>query len=146
MNNLISEIHRKVKQWLIYGDEDLQMAQYAMTMRLPVPYRLVAYHAQQCAEKHLKAYLIFKRVDFPYTHNISRLLELCSQQASWPGQLQNAEELTPFAITTRYPGEDEEVTKEEAFRAIDIATYVRQVVRTALLEEGMELSNKYDNL
>jgi len=29
-----------------------------MTMKTSVPYRLVAYHAQQCAEKCLKAYLV----------------------------------------------------------------------------------------
>jgi len=34
---------------------------------------------------------------------ISTLLELCAKQASWPALLQDAEELTVFAITTRYP-------------------------------------------
>jgi len=33
--------------------------------------------------------------------------------------------LTPFAITTRYPGEDEEVTKVEALDAIRIAEMVK---------------------
>jgi hypothetical protein len=47
--------------------------------------------------------------------------------------------LTPFAITARYPGEDEAVTKREALRAIDLAALVRQAVRTALTQEGMIL-------
>lgn len=29
------------------------------------PYRLIAYHAQQCAEKYLKAYLVYHDIDFP---------------------------------------------------------------------------------
>lgn len=140
MNPMDNEILRRVRQWLSYGDEDLRLARHALTLSTGPPYRLIAYHAQQCAEKHLKAYLVFHRVDFPYTHNISRLLELCAEQASWSESLQDAEELTPFAITTRYPGEDEEVTQAEAFRAIDLASNVRQAVRKALAEEGMPLA------
>jgi len=97
------------------------------------------YHAQQCAEKYLKAYLVYRRVDFPYTHNTSILLELCSDYADWPKKLEDAEELTPYAITTRYPGEDTVVTKEEAQRAVEIAQRVRKQIRTALKELGLKL-------
>lgn len=131
-----SEALRKVKQWLAFGDEDLQLARHALTLSSSIPYRLIAYHAQQCAEKHLKAYLVFHGVDFPYTHNIARLLELCSEKGTWPDMVRDAEELTPFAITTRYPGEDEEVTDEEALRAIEIASNLRDVVRNVLNQEG----------
>jgi HEPN domain-containing protein len=134
-----SEILQKVGQWLGYGDEDLRLARHALTITSGCPYRLIAYHAQQCAEKYLKAYLVFKGVDFPYTHNISRLLELCNEHGGWAETLQDAEELTPFAITARYPGIEEEVTKEEALRAIEIASCVRQRVRAVLLQEGMNL-------
>ena len=64
------EIIQKVQQWIIYGDEDLQLAKHGLTLASSAPYRLIAYHAQQCAEKYLKAYLIYYRIDFPYTHNI----------------------------------------------------------------------------
>ena len=133
------EIARKVRQWASYGDEDLHIARHSLTMGEACPHRLVAYHAQQCAEKHLKAYLVFRGIDFPYTHNIARLLELCSEQPSWGRGLKDAEELTPFAITTRYPGEDEPVTEAEARRAVDIAARVRETVRAALEVEGLVL-------
>jgi HEPN domain-containing protein len=68
-----SEILRKVIQWLEYGDEDLRLARHGLTLTSGVPYRLIAYHAQQCAEKHLKAFLVYHEIDFPYTHNIGRL-------------------------------------------------------------------------
>lgn len=126
------EILRKVKQWLKSGDEDLRLARHGLTLKSGCPYRLIAYHAQQCAEKYLKAYLIYKNIDFPYTHNISRLLELCAKEANWSESVWEAEELTPFAITTRYPGEDEEVTRKESLRAINIALHVRQVIRRVL--------------
>ena len=80
-NPLDSEILRKVIQWLKYGDEDLRLARHGLTLTSGVPYRLIAYHAQQCAEKYLKAFLVYHRIDFPYTHNIGRLLELCAENA-----------------------------------------------------------------
>jgi len=135
------QVRRKVLQWLSYGEEDLSLARHGLTLESNCPYRLIAYHAQQCVEKHLKAYLLQQAVDFPYTHNIARLLELCGEHASWAESLTDAEELTPFAITSRYPGEDEEVSREEAVRAIESAERVREVVRTALAEGGISLSD-----
>ncbi len=141
MSNLNQEVLRKVRQWLVHADEDLRLAQCGLTLTSGCPYRLIAYHAQQCAEKCLKAYLVYRRIDFPYTHNISRLLELCvEQQVNWPETIQKAKGLTPYAITTRYPNEDEEVTREEAEQAILIATQVQQTVRISLIQEGMKLS------
>jgi HEPN domain-containing protein len=139
MNVLDEDIRRKVVQWLAYGDDDLRLARHGLTLSSGCPYRLIAYHAQQCAEKHLKAYLVFHRIDFPYTHNIARLVELCAERVDWAEVLREAEELTPFAITARYPGEDKAVTKREALRAIDLAALVRRAVRTALTQEDMIL-------
>jgi len=135
MSAIETEIRRKVFQWLSYADEDIQLARHALTLSTGVPYRLVAYHAQQCAEKSLKAYLVRHKIDFPYSHNISRLLELCGDTAHWSDSLLDAEELSVYAVTTRYPGEDEEVSRDEALRAIDLAAMVRNVVGRELLEE-----------
>jgi len=135
------EISHKVKQWIDHADEDLHLAEDVMTMRSRhgSPYRLIAYHSQQCAEKYLKAYLVWCGVDFPYTHNISILLELCGEHANWPAKLKDAEELSSYVITTRYPGESEEVTKADAARAIEIAQQVRNQVRAGLKELGLKL-------
>ncbi|MFH1563241.1 MAG: HEPN domain-containing protein [Nitrospirota bacterium] len=143
MSDLNQEILRKIKQWLAHADEDLRLAQCGLTLTSGCPYRLIAYHAQQCVEKYLKAYLVHRRIDFPYTHNISLLLELCvKQQVIWPETIQEAKWLTSYAITTRYPGEDLEVTKEEVDSALHIATEVRKTVRDTLIQEGMNLSEE----
>lgn len=136
------EIQRKVQKWVAFADEDLRFAHAGMSLsgRGIPPYRLVAYHAQQCAEKYLKAYLVCRGVDFPYTHNISTLLELCSDYADWPTSLREAEELTDYAITTRYPGEDREVTETEARSAVEIAQKVQYRVRVELKLLGMKLT------
>ncbi|MFZ3382601.1 MAG: HEPN domain-containing protein [Candidatus Methanoperedens sp.] len=132
-----SEIHNNANTWIAFAEEDLRMAQYSITMKNAIPYRLIAFHAQQCAEKYLKAYLVFKSVDFPYTHDIFRLLELCAENADWAEKLEDAKRLTLYAITTRYPGTEDGVTRDEALHAIDLASLVRDVVRNALSKEDM---------
>ncbi len=134
------QIVQKVRAWMAHGDEDLRVARHILTLPEECPYRLAAYHGQQCAEKYLKAHLVFRGVDFPFTHNIARLLELCSHRSDWATGLEDAEELTPFAITARYPSEDEPVSEAEARRAVEIAARVRQTVREALDKEGMTLN------
>ena len=38
--------------------------------------RHVAYHAQQAAEKAIKAILVFEQVEFPFTHELNALRHL----------------------------------------------------------------------
>lgn len=133
------ELARQARQWVVYADEDLVLARHGLTLGEQSPLRLIAYHAQQCAEKYLKAYLVWKGIDFPYTHNIARLLELVGTQGPWIQELMDAVKLTPFAITARYPGEDSKVEREEAERAIVLAESVRHAVRRVLVAEGLEL-------
>jgi HEPN domain-containing protein len=140
MSDLDREVLRKVMQWLSYADDDLLFARHGMTIKSGSPYRLIAFHAQQCVEKLLKSFLVYHLTDFPYTHNISVLLELCAELSDWPETIRDAEELSSYAITARYPGEDREVTKEEAERAIEIAERVKKIVRSALSKEGVKLS------
>ena len=125
--NPSEEIILKVKKWINYAEEDLHLAKHSLTLESGCPFRLTAYHAQQCAEKYLKAFLVFHQIDFPYTHSITRLLEICSSLIN-TNEFTEAEMLTPFAITARYPGEDEEVTKEEALEAIRMADLVKDKI------------------
>jgi HEPN domain-containing protein len=99
----------------------------------------VAYHAQQCAEKYLKAYLVLRGIDFPFTHNIAHLLELCPPDATWGASLEEADTLTRYAIVARYPGPGTDVSADHARLAAEVAARVREVVRQALAGQGMSL-------
>ena len=82
----------------------------------------------------------YAAVSIPWHYNnIARLVELCSEQSAWGEALEDAEELTPFAISARYPGENESVSEAEARRTVDIAARVQQVVWQALNEDGVSL-------
>jgi HEPN domain-containing protein len=131
------DVLKKVLQRLAYADEDLRWAQHGFTLSGGSPYRLIAYHDQQCVEKHLKACIVSEGVYFPYAHNIARLLELCAGHARWAETLKDAEELTPFATSMRCPDQEENVTETEARRCLDIAVRVRQTVRKALVQQGI---------
>ncbi len=128
----------RVLLWMSYADEDSVLANYALKMPGIRSYRLIAFHAQQCAEIYLKAYLVYHDIDFPYTYDIRKYLKLCGN-AIWIEKIKNAEELTPFAVITRYPMLDEKVSENEAVEAVNLASRVRQVVRSTLAEEGMNI-------
>lgn len=129
MNEPDKKIIAKVRQWLDYADEDIKMAALGVDVPDGSLNRLTAYHLQQSVEKNLKAYLVFCGVDFPYTHNISVLLEFCEKHVEVPSEINDAESLTPYAVSARYPGEDEEVSKQEVLEAFEIAMTVRVFIR-----------------
>lgn len=135
-----AQLHKKVKQWIKYADEDLRLAQHALTLSSSCPFRLIAYHAQQCAEKCLKAYLVYHLIDFPYTHDIQNLLELCSRVTAWPKSLKAAHVLTAYSTTARYPG-IVEATKKEALHSIALAVQVQKAVLQTLTKENKTFKN-----
>lgn len=137
MTSPTDDIAKHVRGWIARGEDDLLVARHTLTIPEACPYQLVAFHAQQCVEKYLKAFLVLRGVDFPYTHNIAHLLELCGNESNWASRLTDAEELTPFAITARYPGDSDGVDAGEARRAIVIAESVRETVRAAIGDEGV---------
>ena len=64
------------------------------------------FHAQQAAEKYLKAFLFHSGVEFPYTHNLAKLLDLCAgTDPSFRSLLSAVEPLTPYAVEMRYDAE-----------------------------------------
>jgi HEPN domain-containing protein len=88
----------------------------------------VCFHAQQCAEKYLKARLIDAEVDFRRTHDLLNLLgSLNAVEPSWGDFEEVIGELTTFAVAYRYPGFS--ATKEQAAKSIENCTLVRELVR-----------------
>jgi HEPN domain-containing protein len=140
MTAISIELVKKARKWVSYAEQDLRLAKHGLTIPSSCPYRLIAYHAQQCAEKYLKAYLVFKQLDFPYTHNIRSLMQLCV--GDWIVEISDADELTPYAVTSRYPGIDDRVTRKDAIYTVELAKKVRKVVRRVLRAEGFFNKNR----
>jgi HEPN domain-containing protein len=49
--------------WFAKAEADLRSAEYLLTMPEPA-YENIGFHAQQCAEKYLKGYLVLHGISF----------------------------------------------------------------------------------
>lgn len=87
----------------------------------------LCFEAQQAAEKAIKAVLIRRHIEFPYVHDLARLLSLLEEQGEeLPEVVRKAEELTRYALVTRYPGVARPVSEQEYAEAVAIAEAVVQ--------------------
>ena len=94
---------------------------------------MVAFHAQQAAEKYLKALLTRHQVEFPKTHVIRRLLILLQEvEPALAQALDEANWLTPFGADVRYPGDRPETLPGGEVRAHLLALKVRDSVVAVL--------------
>lgn len=63
----------------------------------------VGFHAQQAVEKALKAVIANRALDFPFTHDLGLLMQLCEDAGfELPAELAEADRLTPYAAAIRY--------------------------------------------
>jgi HEPN domain-containing protein len=100
--------------WLQFAADDLDTARVLLGA-MPSRVRQSLFHAQQAAEKSLKAFLIWHEQPFPLTHDLARLLRLCvSIDSGIAVGVEPALDLTQFAARFRYPGEDDVPSIEEA--------------------------------
>lgn len=120
----------EAREWLDRADLDLQLAERALSTPPPLPGG-AAYHAQQAAEKALKAFLAAHNQPFPFTHNLVVLLPLCQALDTAFHRFGTvAATLTPFATQFRYPGgplEPATADAEQGLRdAVALVAFVRQ--------------------
>lgn len=82
----------------------------------------ICFHAQQAAEKALKAILLAREVDFPFTHDLEELLTIFPAAGiAIPSELQEVGALTPYAVETRYPGFWGQIAEQEVEKALSLA-------------------------
>ena len=110
------------EDWFRYAKSDLELA------RIEKPEGVLlenlCFHAQQAAEKTLKAVLIFLEIDFPRTHNIRTLLDLLPEGVDVPQEVEESAILTDYAVESRYPRNSEPVDDEEYRQVIGLAEAV----------------------
>ena len=125
------KLRRDVRDWVVKAEEDYETARLLVRKRKQNLSNPVCFHAQQCAEKYLKAFLIFHRIPFPKTHDLLDLLELAKQADPTLELLRpDLAHLEPYAVEFRYPGEF--ATRGDAKRSVQVATHVRGALRERL--------------
>lgn len=109
--------------WLARAKSDLAIAQ------APLPEGALledlCYHAQQSAEKALKAVYQHHGWTFRYTHDLETLMSgLKDQGLGIPDEVLESDTLSRYAWEARYPGLEEAIDLDEYNWAVDMARTV----------------------
>lgn len=127
---------------------DFAAADLAAARRLTVPglYHNACYHAQQAAEKSLKALLLHETTIFPKTHNLSRLVDAIRvPQPTFPDFVLESAVLNEYAVDMRYePNVLTDVDDDEAQAAIAYAETIMDRIRQFLDESNAPQSSRPD--
>jgi HEPN domain-containing protein len=119
-----------IKEWMDKAEGDFLTACREFQANRP-NYDAVCFHAQQCAEKYMKAILIAKEQIPPKSHDLVELGKLIEQVVDeWGWPVEELRLLTRAAVVYRYPGESAE--KEEAGASLEICRALRDNLKTLL--------------
>lgn len=130
---LSDEALARARLWMEYVVRDMQ------AMRLlegqPLMEAAVCFHAQQAAEKALKAYLAaLSDQDIPRTHDLRRLHSLVLERGGEDPPTRGLLHLNQHAVASRYPEEEfptQQEAQEAAQFAIEIVAFVRRTIGIA---------------
>jgi HEPN domain-containing protein len=104
------------KDWLGLANTDLIGAKALLEIGDQF-FALSAFHAQQAAEKALKAYLVFQSIRVPKSHDIGDLVALIElKDKSFAEFLKPCLELTDYAVAYRYPDAQKQPLTEQAVK------------------------------
>jgi len=110
-----------VQEWLKYSQNDLISAKHLFDDLYPKQTEIACYLSQQCAEKALKGYLLFRDTEPPKTHNLVELCQICMKHENTFSEVLIAcADLAPYGVAVRYPNElavDDVITKSAIDKA-----------------------------
>lgn len=119
------------REWIEKAEADFRIAARELRVRKEPSYDGVCFHAQQCAEKYLKARLQEASIPFSKTHDLELLMNLLLPVAPQVTELRlDLKALTACAVDLRYPGQS--VDKTLAREAFQQCVRVRNLIRQSL--------------
>jgi HEPN domain-containing protein len=122
----------EVRGWLLRAGEDLRAGRHDLTASPPL-LNDVAFHAQQCSEKAMKALLVHREQAFRKTHNLTELGGAVARlEPALAELMRSASLMTEFAWRFRYPGDLATVSHADAVQALEIAERVLAAVFESL--------------
>jgi len=105
----------------------------------------ICFHAQQCIEKYLKAWLQEANIPFTRTHDLERLLNLILPTfPDWEVWQADFSTISEHAVDFRYPGKP--ATATDAQHAVKTCDQVRQSVRGQLGLPPDSVSDNYSKV
>ena len=126
-----------VQAWVQRAEHDLLNIENNLTAAR-VPWDTVCFHAQQCAEKYLKALLISNGVAAPKSHDLRLLIQRIPRNVPVNLNLTQVLLLNRYTMEGRYPGDWEPLDRSVGLEAVEIARSVREAVRALLPPQALE--------
>jgi HEPN domain-containing protein len=121
-----------VEEWMRRARSNIARAKIGKVSE-DMLYEDLCFDCQQAVEKSLKGLLICIGTDFPWTHSIARLVELIEETGlDVPEYVKDSIALTAYAVSTRYPGNQEPVDESEYREALRVAESVYHWVDDSL--------------
>jgi HEPN domain-containing protein len=118
-------------EWVRKAEGDFTAAKREYRARKEPNFDAACFHAQQCAEKYLKACLHESGIPVERTHNLVHLLDLIlPAEPLWEGMRTSLVVLNNYAVVFRYPGEFAD--RETARDAIAICKDLREQARMSM--------------
>lgn len=117
-----------VRQWLDRARKDLAAGEVLLKEGFE-DYENVGFHAQQAAEKFIKAFLVRYQIEFPKTHDIGLLRQLVARvDPELAKKLATADALTPYEVEFRYPADLPSLSRNEGEKALCLAEQTRDLI------------------
>lgn len=119
---------KEFEKWFRKAENDLLVITNNLASE-KVPLDACCFHAQQAAEKYFKAYLISRNAFFPKIHDLQALNNLCAIiNPSFKEIEETALNLSDFAIAIRYPDALDDLTIDDAKKALSDALVFKAFV------------------
>jgi HEPN domain-containing protein len=115
-----------ILQWLQKAEHDLIAAEILIEAN-PIILDIACFHCQQAIEKYLKAFLIFNKHDFIFTHNLDFLAQQC---ATYDADFLNLDmkNINLYAVRARYPHDYNAPELAEAQEYYQISIDIKSLV------------------
>ncbi len=118
----------KHEEWFQKAENDYESAVVLLNAKLN---GTSIYHTQQCAEKALKGYLVYKNILAPKTHDLDKLLDLCKNLDDSFNSIDLITfELNGLDVKFRYPSPDLDPPEADVKDSIQWAKEVFDFVKS----------------
>ena len=125
---------KEYEKWFRKAESDLLNITNTLSSE-KIPVDTCCFHAQQAAEKYLKAYMVSRNIDFPKTHDLQLLIKLIiPTNLAFTEILSIAIGLIDYGITPGYPDLLHEPELADAKKALEDANSIKQFVLTHFFE------------
>jgi HEPN domain-containing protein len=124
-----------IQRWLKYAAEDLCAAK-ALLIAAEPSFRNACYLSQQAGEKAIKTAFVALNISFERVHDLNALKNQLPEGWKCKNAFPDLSNLSVWAVESRYPGDWEDASEQDAQSAVNQASEIIALMRQDLKEKG----------